>query len=297
MKKTIHGCTCKEEWSFTPDGKKYKGCVVGGPDNALCPLSEDIDNIKESCKGSSHSRPYCVVKEKNCGWVHKDDSGMKDGEGIDWCDWSTLPFGEARNTPPLIIDEKRYYVGLLIYITVYSIVIPWVLYATNKLYLLAALLPNYHLFAEALSFHRGFGGGHKGPSIFSFLVVNESSPNTVSVISNKILTLCSLLGLVYIVVINSLQKGVLYGVAFGIIILIMTHLLGSFLISKVCSYLYYRVFTYSRTKWKSGTRAFISALGGVAAALLLIFIEALMLKKLRTGYINKIANIIMHYIN
>ena len=70
MKKTIHGCTCKEEWSFTPDGKKYKGCVIGGPDNALCPLTDDPKKVKESCKGSSHARPYCAVKEKNCGWIN-----------------------------------------------------------------------------------------------------------------------------------------------------------------------------------------------------------------------------------
>ena len=163
--------------------------------------------------------------------------------------------------------------------------------------MLTALLPNYHLFAEALSFHKGFGGGHAGPSIFSFLVVNESSPNTVAVISNKILDLCSLLGLVYIVVVNSISKNIIYGLAFGFIILIMTHLLGSFIISKTCSYLYYKIFTYPRTGWKKEKRTLISALGGIIVALLLIFIEAIMLKKLRTGYIERIVNIIMHKIN
>ena len=297
MSKTIHGCTCKEEWSFAPGGKKYKGCIIGGPDNALCPLTEDPNKVKDSCKGSSHSRPYCAVKEKNCGWVKKRDSGLQDGQGIDWCDWSTLPFGEARNTPPLIYDAKRYYIGLIIYIIIYTFVLPWILYTANKLYLLTALLPNYHLFAEALSFHKGFGGGHAGPSIFSFLVVNESSPNTVAVISNKILDLCSLLGLVYIVVVNSISKNIIYGLAFGFIILIMTHLLGSFIISKTCSYLYYKIFTYPRTGWKKEKRTLISALGGIIVALLLIFIEAIMLKKLRTGYIERIVNIIMHKIN
>ena len=93
MKKTIHGCTCKEEWSFTPDGKKYKGCVIGGPDNALCPLTDDPKKVKESCKGSSHARPYCAVKEKNCGLINKRDSGLQKGQGIDWCDWSPYTFG------------------------------------------------------------------------------------------------------------------------------------------------------------------------------------------------------------
>ena len=64
MSKTIHGCTCKEDWSFAPGGKKYKGCVIGGPDNALCPLTKDPNKVKDSCRGSSHSRPYCAVKAK-----------------------------------------------------------------------------------------------------------------------------------------------------------------------------------------------------------------------------------------
>ena len=290
MKKTIHGCTCKEEWSFTPGGKKYKGCVIGGPDNALCPLTEDPNKIKESCKGSSRSRPYCVVKEKNCGWTTKRDSGLKDGNGIDWCDWSPLSFGEARNAPPLLIDTYRYYIGLAIYIAVYTFCIPWILYKANKLYLLAALLPNYHLFAEALSFHKGFGAGLK-TSIFSFLTINETSPNSCSLISDKILDLCSLLGFVYIVTVNSLKNGIWYGIIFGLIILLITHILGSFIISRTCSIIYYKALSWRRTHLSNRTRTIISSLGGSIVAFILIFIEAILLKKLNNKDILKIVKI------
>ena len=282
MKKTIHGCTCKEEWSFTPDGKKYKGCVIGGPDNALCPLTDDPKKVKESCKGSSHARPYCAVKEKNCGWINKRDSGLQKGQGIDWCDWSPYTFGEARNAPPLIYNTRRYYLGLAIYIILYTVCIPWILYKVNKLYLMTAVLPNYHLFAEALSFHKGVGAG-VSPSIFSFLTINEVSPNACSLISDKILDLCSLLGLMYIVTTNSLKKGVLYGILFGIIILIVTHILGGFVISRVCSILYYKVFTYMRTHWSDSRRTLISAMGGGIVAIFLIVMEAHLLKYLDTS--------------
>ena len=171
MSKTIHGCTCKEEWSFAPGGKKYKGCVMGGPDNALCPLTKDSNKLKKGCIGSSQSRPYCAVKEKNCGWIKKNDSGLQEGQGIDWCDWSTFSFGEERNTPPMILNPRRYYIGLGIFIIIYTFIIPWIFYATNKLFLLNSLLPNFHLFATALSFPATHTGSYD-TSKFSFLIVN-----------------------------------------------------------------------------------------------------------------------------
>ena len=147
---------------------------------------------------------------------------------------------------------------------------------------MTAVLPNYHLFAEALSFHKGVGAG-VSPSIFSFLTINEVSPNACSLISDKILDLCSLLGLMYIVTTNSLKKGVLYGILFGIIILIVTHILGGFIISRVCSMLYYKVFTYMRTHWSDSRRTLISAMGGGIVAIFLIVMEARLLKYLDTS--------------
>ena len=283
MSKTIHGCTCKEEWSFAPGGKKYKGCVMGGPDNALCPLTKDSNKLKKSCIGSSQSRPYCAVKEKNCGWIKKNDSGLQEGQGIDWCDWSTFSFGEERNTPPMILNPRRYYIGLGIFIIIYTFIIPWILYATNKLFLLNSLLPNFHLFATVLSFPSTHTGSYD-TSKFSFLIVNEAAPNTVALISSKILDLCSLLGLVYIVIINSIKKNIAYGLVFGAIILTMTHLVGVNIIKKTNNYLYYKILTKKQTGWGKRKRSFISAIGGMGIALIMIFVEGVLLKQLNDNY-------------
>ena len=91
--RTIHGCTCKDEYMV---GKyKFKNqCVYGGNDGAggtpgTCPPVANIKNLSKNCIRDAN-RLRCLIKEQGkCGYRGVEWGGVLDkDEDWDFCAYS-----------------------------------------------------------------------------------------------------------------------------------------------------------------------------------------------------------------
>jgi len=285
--KTIHGCTCKNEWSFTPGGKKYKGCIMGGPDNALCPTTYKKGNLKKSCLGSKAARPYCVVNEKECGYYTYKESGIP-GVGTDWCDWSSYTFGNTQRRPAFVLHQNKFYGGLILYIILYYLGGIYIFNKFNYSSGLVTWLPNPSLFAATLSWTSSL----PYLDIFKYLS-NKPTTTAVGAFSNKTLQICGLLGLAFVAL---RRKNTKQSIIFICVMLLFSHAIGPPLILRICAFIYYKILARhdtdandpNITRFSRKIQLLLTSIFGFIIAMFLIYIENLIIRYLEGNkYIQK----------
>ena len=172
---TKNGCTCKNEYK-TNTGK----------------------TIKNGCTNEGSITPWCVV-EGRCG-----AQGASKTRWYDRC-------SATSETPVKVIYGKDYFYqnlkGIILYIVVFVVAIPIILYRYGFTEVLEVYMPNFDLLATAVS----FGGGPSNSRIFQELY-NTDSENILGQTSTLMINYLSLLGLTYLVarrvnITNSLAKG------------------------------------------------------------------------------------------
>ena len=125
--KTIHGCTCKDEFMI---GKyKIKGqCAYGGNDGAggkkgTCPPVTDPKKLSKDCIRDA-DRPRCIIKEQGkCGYRGVEWGGVLDkDEYWDFCTFSEKNALKAENekyTEVGLQSPFRAFCGFIIFIAIF----------------------------------------------------------------------------------------------------------------------------------------------------------------------------------
>ncbi len=194
---TTNGCVCKNEYK-TNSGK----------------------TIKNSCNTEGTIIPWCVVKGK-CGVQGKGKTT--------WYDKCML----STKSPIEITYGKNYFSqnlkGIFIYIVVFVIIIPTILYRYGFTELLEVYMPNFDLLATAVS----FGGGPANTRIFKELY-NTRSENILGKTSTLLINYLSLLGLTYLIARRvNITKSVAKGWGIGFVMLFLTYLVPNDIISSI----------------------------------------------------------------
>jgi hypothetical protein len=197
---TTNGCRCKSTYK-TESGAVYE----------------------DSCNLVDATDPWCIVEEK-CGQVVSE--GNLKGK---WWDKCTATSQGDDN----ITYGKEYFSqnlkGIVVYIVIFVITIPILLYRYGFHKLLEVYMPNFDLLATAVS----FGGGPGDSRIFQELY-NSNSQNLLGQTSTLFINYLSLLGLTYLVarrvhITKSLAKG--WGI--GFVMLFLTYLVPNDIISSI----------------------------------------------------------------
>jgi hypothetical protein len=243
---TTNGCVCKNEYK-TNSGK----------------------TIKNSCNTEGTIIPWCVVKGK-CGVQGKGKTT--------WYDKCIL----SSKSPIEITYGKNYFSqnlkGIFIYIVVFVIIIPTILYRYGFTELLEVYMPNFDLLATAVS----FGGGPGNSRIFQELY-DKNSKNILGQTSTLMINYLSLLGLTYLVArrvnsTNSLAKG--WGI--GFVMLFLTYLIPNDIISLIQKKFagYFLGIKYDFTA--SATQYLITVVVGLCVAAMFIGLELKILENHKT---------------
>jgi len=203
---TANGCTCKNEYK-TASGK----------------------TIKNACNIEAHpGMPWCAVKGK-CGIQGGNVGHVEDeNQWYDKCTLSTKPHD-------IIVHGKHYFhqnmIGIIIYISIFVIIIPIILYKYKFYEFLEVYMPNFDLLATAVSF--GGGPGGKNERIFQELY-NTNSNNLMGQTSTVFINYISLLGLTYLVARSvKVSKSIAKGWGMGFIALFFTYLVPNGFISAI----------------------------------------------------------------
>jgi len=119
------------------------------------------------------------------------------------------------------INYRQYYIGLLIYIVLFVIIIPYILIKNNLWLILSAYFPNLDLIASCL----GYQGGPNNLDIWKFLY----NPNNVSQLGYKstmLINYISLIGIAFVIASHTLKtKNIYGGISIAIFIYPITYLL------------------------------------------------------------------------
>jgi len=197
---TTNGCVCKNE---------YK--------------SESGNTYKEKCNlDDGKYTPWCIVEGK-CGY--RVDKGDKENKWWDHC--------VSKGSKVTPIYGKNYFtrnlLGIIIFIIIFVITIPLILYRYGFHELLEVYMPNFDLLATAVS----FGGGPENTQIFQELF-NAESENLMGRISTLFINYLSLLGLTYLVARRvNLTKSLAKGWGIGFVMLLLTYLIPNEIIVSV----------------------------------------------------------------
>jgi hypothetical protein len=194
---TVNGCTCKSE---------YK--------------SESGNSYKNACNLDDATVPWCVVEGK-CGRLL--NNGKLKGKWWDQC--------AAKGEDITPIYGKNYFnqnlKGIFIYIVIFVITIPILMYRYGFNELLEVYMPNFDLLATAVS----FGGGPGNTRIFQELY-NTKSENLLGQLSTLFINYMSLLGLTYLVARRvNLTKSLAKGWGIGFVMLLLTYLIPNAIIT------------------------------------------------------------------
>jgi len=192
---TANGCTCKNEYK-TASGK----------------------TIKNACNIEAHpGMPWCAVKGK-CGIQGGNVGHVEDeNQWYDKCTLSTKPHD-------IIVHGKHYFhqnmIGIIIYISIFVIIIPIILYKYKFYEFLEVYMPNFDLLATAISFEGGPGNS------YIFQELYEGYPeNLLGQTSTLLINYMSLLGLTYLIARRvNLTKSLAKGWGIGFVMLFLTYL-------------------------------------------------------------------------
>lgn len=200
---TRNGCTCKN--IYTDNSNK---------------------EIRDECTLESDIHPWCYVEEE-CG--RKVMSGEHKNKWFDYCN-----LARYRSFPPKYFRYgkrivKLNIIGLLLFITVFVIIVPLLLHIYDKHDLLEIYMPNFDLIATSIS----FAGGPGNFKIFQNLY-NTKSKKILGFISMSIINYLSLIGLGFLVL-RRIQKNKSYitGMSIAFIMLLITYLLPNDIITTI----------------------------------------------------------------
>jgi hypothetical protein len=202
---TTNGCTCKNE--YKDDSGK---------------------TIKNSCTAEGSSdEPWCVVKGK-CGAKGRNSEIRPH---VRWYDNCTLT-GQAAGVGDIVYGKDYFdqnMKGIIVYIVIFVIAIPIILYRFKFYGFLEVYMPNFDLLATAVS----FGGGPGDTRIFQELY-NKNSNNLLGQTSMLFINYLSLLGLTYLVARQvKISKSIAKGWGMGFIMLFFTYLVPNGIISYI----------------------------------------------------------------
>ena len=241
-KKTVHGCTCIKDW-VKIKGKIESGCIYGEPGGGGCPAVKHLDkkHNRETCAPGDLTA-WCEV-QKGCGYSEppewrtdpKNLSGyrkkafQKSGGWWDYCDygWKGWVSWNLHTHKTLKIKSI---IGLLIFLVLTCLIIPYIFYYLGWMTLIDVWLPNIDLIATAISFRTGLWEPY-----FSWLwPSDDEQPWGGAKWSSTIIKYISLLGIVIIagkqiLVTNHLSRGV----SFALVMLFLTYLIPNDIIRKI----------------------------------------------------------------
>lgn len=202
--KTIHGCTCKDEFMIG----KYKikdQCAYGGNDGAggkkgTCPPVTDPKKLSKDCIRDA-DRPRCIIKEQGkCGYRGVEWGGVLDkDEYWDFCTFSEKNALKAENekyTEVGLQSPFRTFCGFIIFIAIFVFAIPTVIYKkkSNTVSFLLFWLTNITWFAASIAYRNGFFNTR----LFSWITDPEPT-NIYTKITKFILQTISLLSLLMLI--------------------------------------------------------------------------------------------------
>ena len=278
-KKTVHGCTCIDDW-VKIKGKIESGCIFGEPTSKMCPPTKNRkDATKENCSSIDLS-PWCEV-QKGCGynpkWLHQPSitnkwrkKAFKKSEG--WWDHCDYGWVESQNPRPNKIVVIKSIIGLLIFLVLTCLIIPYIFYYLGWMTLIDVWLPNIDLIATAISFRNGLWEPY-----FTWLWPsnNESQwkgPKWSAIIIRYI----SLLGIVIIAGKHIYFSHHLYrGVSFALVMLIFTYLIPNDIIRDIQKKIVRDTECASCERPKG--RVFLSIIIGLMVAIGFIFVERIII--------------------
>lgn len=240
---TRHGCICKNE--YMAHGKKIKN---------KCTKLGDFNN-------------WCVV-EGDCGATELLTEGRKDN--WDYCnrDRSSL------FNPKWTYGERYFHkqmIGSLIYLVIFVLFVPYMLYKYKLYNFLSVYMPNFDLIAAAITYN----GGPYTWEIFNELYSSEAD-NVYSYISSVSINFLSLLGVVYLVsrvVKNS--RSVIKGCIIGLVMIIVTYLIPNDIIISVQNYAAGNIIKYTNLSPNTSLLLYliITFIGLIIATLFIIIEE------------------------
>ena len=245
---TVNGCTCKSE---------YK--------------SESGNEYKNACNLDDATVPWCIVEGK-CGKLVSE--GNLKGKWWDQC------AAKGEDIPP--IYGKKYFSqnlkGIFIYIVIFVITIPILLYRYGFNELLEVYMPNFDLLATAVS----FGGGPGNTRIFQELY-NPNSQSLLGKISTLFINYLSLLGLTYLVARRvNLTKSLAKGWGIGFVMLLLTYLIPNAIIAET-QHKFAEYFFNLKTGQNKTLFAYLSVVGvGLGIAAMFIWAELIILANHKT---------------
>ena len=197
---TRHGCICKNKYVDSDDRTHIDTCTT-----------DDGDAV------------WCAVKGK-CGMPNL--TGKLKGQWWDNCDLAPRSVFDSS-----IKYGKKYFgynmIGIIIYIIIFVITIPIILYRSGYHAFLEVYMPNFDLLATAIS----YGAGPGKYNIFQELY-NSKSDNLLGYSSTLFINYLSLLGLTYLVARRvKLTKSLAKGWGIGFVMLLLTYLVPNEFIS------------------------------------------------------------------
>ena len=201
---TRHGCECKEEYYDPFSDKDVKGkCVPGIEDDS-----------------------WCVTKGK-CG----KESSAKDKNGNTyWWDYCHPSLHTSIFSKDWRYSDKynaNLIKGFLIYLIVFVICVPALLYYREDYALLEVYMPNFDLLATAIAYNAGPGESR----IFQDLY-NPDSENILGFMSALFINYISLLGITFLVAHRAVKhKSIMKGFSLGLVMILFTYLLPNDVIS------------------------------------------------------------------
>jgi len=126
--------------------------------------------------------------------------------------------------------------GLLVFVLIFAIIVPAILYKLKLLKILAVYFPNLDIIATILSYDAGFKD-----TLFSNLYNTQCKFNTekhkVYSVSEIIINYLSLMGLFFVVFLLS-KNDVYKGLSYASIMLLMTYMLPNQIIEVVLNYIH-----------------------------------------------------------
>lgn len=163
-------------------------------------------------------------------------------------------------------EEKDYIIGLISFVIIFIITIPYILYKCNLFLVLQIYFLNIDLIATIL--------GHvDGPLVKYYKYLYSDSAPLIGFISQTLITLIVLIGIFYIVIEDTKNKPTEFGLSRAIIIVLITFLIPNRFLTKIMHYSFKHL--TEDYNFDSNIASYLCLIPGLLLALLFIALEAL----------------------
>ena len=297
VKKTVHGCTCIKDW-VKVKGKLESGCIFGQIESKVCPATKDRRNASKKGCAPGDLTAWCEV-QKGCGYSpdidqdekisdYRKEALKKSGGWWDYCQygWKEGQAWKLRPEKTLVIKSI---IGLIIFLVLTCLIIPYIFYYLGWMTLIDVWLPNIDLIATAISFRTGLWEPY-----FSWLwpsddeLVMDSLPKWFATIIRYI----SLISMFIIAGKHIALSGHLFrGISFALVMLILTYLIPNDIIRKIQGKIIAHTKCDSCDRPKG--RIFVAVFVGLLVAMGFILIERIIIST-QLHKLDKISLFITH---